>query len=318
MSSIVVKATPALIILYAAGGHLIAQSLARHTREAELTVSLQGKPVPKWENGLMVLYQDDIQPPEVSVFNNDGRMLMKAAVTVPDAARVWIEGTAVSQTGTIAVSGPAMKNDGSVAGVIAWLRSDGTIERLVRTSPFTARRLCFTSDGTLWAAGRERSEDGRSESPHNILRRYDKNGQVIGSYLPNTDFTKYSHEATAEDSFLMSTNDTIGLYSASSRVFVELDYSGNAVGRWAGLVSDRTFDVTGAGMLRGGSIYVSGQRRISGSPRWGIEYYTLDKQKGSWIRVDGAGLVGYITGAQDDQLIVATGGTRFVWIAASP
>src|SRR5579864_1750338 len=105
MSSIVVKAIPALI-LYAAGGHLIAQSLALHTREAEMAVSLEGKPVPKWENGLMVLYQHDIQPPEVSIFNNEGRMLMKAAVTVPDAARVWIQGTAVSQTGTVAVAGP--------------------------------------------------------------------------------------------------------------------------------------------------------------------------------------------------------------------
>src|SRR5260370_7319763 len=108
----------------------------------------------------------------------------------------------------------------------------------------------------------------------------------------------------------------VGLYSGVSRVFVELDYSGNIVGRWDGLVSDRNFDVTGAGMLRGGSIYVSGHRKIWGRPGSVPEYYTLDKQKGSWKRVDGAGLFGYITGAQDDQLIVATGGARFVWIAA--
>jgi hypothetical protein len=313
--STIVKAMSALIV-YAAGSYLTAQSLAQHAREVEMAVSLYHKPVPKWENGLMLLYQYDVQPPEVSIFNNEGRMLMKASIVVPEAARVWIEGTAASSEGTVVVAGPAMKTDGAVVASITWLTNKGNIERVVRTSPFAARRLCFASDGTLWAVGRERSEDGTTEPPHNILRHYDKNGQMIGSFLPSTDFTQYNQEPPAEDSFLMATTDRIGLYSASSRVFVELDYSGRVMGRWNGLVSDRNFEVTGVGMLRGGSTYLSGRRKIPGPPGSAPEYFVLDKQKSTWTRLDAAGLFGSISGAQDDQLIFANGGSRFVWIAA--
>ena len=56
--------------------------------------------------------------------------------------------------------------------------------------------------------------------------------------------------------------------------------------------------------------------KFQGPPHWVPEYYTLDKQEGSWTRVDGAGLCANISGAQDDQLIVANSGARFVWIAA--
>jgi hypothetical protein len=139
---------------------------------------------------------------------------------------------------------------------------------------------------------------------------------MVGSYLPNADFTKHNGEATAEDSFLMSTDDRIGFYSASSRVFVELDYSGTVMGRWDGLASDRNFEVTGAGMPRGGSIYLSGRRKTPSTAGSTPEYYVLDKQKRMWTRLDAAGLFGYISGTQDDQLVFANGGSRFTWIAA--
>ena len=311
----IVNAISALIV-YAAWSYLTAQSLVQHTREVELAVSLYHKSVPKWENGLMLLYRHDVQPPEVSIFNNEGRMLMKAPIVIPEASRVWIEGTAVSPEGIVVVAGPAMKTDGATVGAITWLTNKGNIERVVRTSPFAARRLCFASDGTLWAVGRERSEDGTAEPPHNILRHYDKKGQSIGSFLPSTDFTQYNQEPPAEDSFLMATADKIGLYSASSRVFVELDYTGKVLGRWDGLVSGRSFEVTGVGMLRGGSTYLSGRRKIQGPPGSAPEYFVLSKQQGTWTRLDAAGLFGSISGAEDDQLIIANGGSRFVWIAA--
>jgi hypothetical protein len=53
------------------------------------------------------------------MFNNEGKMVMMTSLVVPEAARVWIEGVAVSKMGIVAVAGPAMKNDGAAVAFIA-------------------------------------------------------------------------------------------------------------------------------------------------------------------------------------------------------
>jgi hypothetical protein len=302
--------------IFVASNRSFGQNLRASGREVTVGRNGSNKPVAKWENGLMLAYDQDVQPPVVTIFGSDGREVTQASIAVPDAARVWIHSVAAAPDGRTAVGGVAMKADGSVASFLAWLTQRGGIERMVRTSPLTPRRLSFASDGTLWAAVLGPSE-GKNVQPHDVLLHYDKSGKLMGSFLRSTEFTRYSQEEPAEDSFLTASEDKVGFYSASARAYVELDVSGAVLGRWSGLPSDRSLVVTGAGMVRGGITYLSARRAIPGKPGYtAAEYFVLNREPGTWTRVDVSGLVGAIDGTENEHLIIGAGNSRYLWVSA--
>jgi hypothetical protein len=274
------------------------------------------KPIPKWENGYLVAFDNDEMPARVFAFSRTGTLVTEAKLSIPGAERVMLTGVAASPSGVLAASGTAQSEGGASAAFIAWISPSGAVQRVVRTSPFAAFWLCFDSNETLWVFGREVGADGhaRTEPQHDVLRRYDGEGRFLGSLLARDSFPRYDQRHPVDRGFLVSSNDRVGLYSTAAREWVEVSLSGAILGRWKGADIGADFRITGVGIAADESVYLTVVPRSKGSR---TTFYTLDKQPGAWLPVDsaqalGSGQLGYILGTDRD-LLVLRAAPGLVW-----
>jgi hypothetical protein len=127
------------------------------------------------------------------------------------------------------------------------------------------------------------------------LRRYDQKRNLVGSALPNVEFTRYDRLHPAEGAFLVGSKDPVGFYSVRSDEWVEVDLSGAVLGRWKGIGVETDFIITGVGIIARGSVYLSSRRRIPNRPGYTTpEYYVLDRASGNWSRMAASGWEGGI------------------------
>jgi hypothetical protein len=126
---------------------------------------LDEQPVARYQAGSLFSRDSSLANLWVENLTGSGTSLEKP-LTLPDSFRVMISDVAVSFDGMIAASASANDREGNGFTAIAWLKSDGSLIRVVRTTPFGARQVSFTADGSLWAIGMETVVEGvRKESP---------------------------------------------------------------------------------------------------------------------------------------------------------
>ena len=263
------------------------------------------QPLPKWENGFILARDGAENPaPQVYVFDRSGRPLRSHRVVLPDADRVILREAAISPKGTVAGAGTAVARDGRSAFFIAWLDSAGAIRQVARTSPFSAPRLCFTADETLWAAGREYLPDRNSKPEYDVLRRYGPDGRLVASLLPRSSFPE-SRWDPARDALLVSSGDRVALYSPVESVWVEISSVGEILSRVSG--SCGVGEPGGLALTSSGSTYLSLRDKNSYTATPLCE---LDRQSQQWIRALVNGRPdqgGYIVGADGDEVIIYRG-----------
>lgn len=297
-----------------------AQRLSAPLSHLAVDGSLAGRPVPKWENGLLIGYDTDPLPARVFAYDRAGRLVTEAYLRIPGATRLMLRAIAASPSGILAVGGSAYSSEGALAAFIACFGPSGAVQRLVRTSPFAPIRMCFTSDGMLWVAGREATPDFKAEAPHDILRRYDGSGRVIQTLLPRDSFVTHDSYHPAVRAFLVASGDKVGFYSPGAREWVELSLSGTVLGRWRGIDLFPPVRVTGAGLTPEGSLYLSCVRESASEGDQIPEYYRLEKSRGVWIPVDGSLIAGRggtfsaIVGADGDALVLLESGSSLSWV----
>jgi hypothetical protein len=295
-----------------------AQSLSEPVSQVVIGQSFASKPVPKWENGLLVGYDSDELPARVYAYDRAGRLVTQASITVPDAARLRLFGIAASLKGVLAVSGSAYSAEGAAAAFIAWISPSGVVQRVMRTSPFAAIQLCFSADEVLWVAGREVTPDFKDEAPHDVLRRYDGEGRLLQSLLARASFHSYDSHHPAVRAYLVAA-DTVGFYSASAKEWIEVSLSGTVLGRWKGIDLVPSLKVSGVGLTSDGTVYLSGVLQNTSEATEKTEYYRLDKTQGVWQSVGGPRGVGTkwrfnaIAGADKGTLVLRTGSNLF-WV----
>lgn len=296
-----------LFLTYAAYTAAGADRLPKPIEEAVVGASFADKPVPKWENGFLVGYDNDQVPPTVSVFDRAGHRVNEVAVTIPEADRVLLRDAVEAPNGVLAVAGSAIKQQGAAgAAFIAWIAPSGKTLRIIRTSPFAAIRLCFGPDGTLWAAGREFTADFLGEPPHDVLRHYDSEGLFLKSLLPRDSFGSTGGRHPTELAFLVASPDRVGFYTTRGREWIEISPSGALLGRWKGFEAPPPIKIRGVGLTPAGSVYIS----TDGNASRMTEYYQLDKKTGVWNQIDGANVVGsaqrfaHIVGSDGNSLVM--------------
>lgn len=151
------------------------------------------------------------------------------AVTLPDSFQVTLADIAVSFEGEIAVVADAMDRDGRLVSALVWLDDDGSPVRIVRTSPFAATDIGFTADGSLWAAGVEKISRDEAHPSHDVIRRYNAEGQQVLSLLSKEEFsTDYWHPAT--DSLLAASRNYIAFVSREAKTWTLISSSGVIAG----------------------------------------------------------------------------------------
>lgn len=296
--------------------------------DSSFTIPVRDKLLGKFQNGLLVTSDATGGIPQVYAYNRAGSQTVQVKLAFPDASRVDVRDFAVSPAGAIAVSGVAYTSDGAYSTFIAWIGANGAIQRVVRISPFSARRLAFSNDGTLWAAGTSQTPAREEDPTSDVLRRYDAEGHLLGSSLPRSSFSmsKFNYRPPAANAFLVPLPDRMAFYSPSEREWIEAGPDGSVILRTAAMDAGvfgagedaGKIRVLGAAALASGRAYISAVAKdASGNDR--PVFYRVDPSTRSWPVVDSStvlapGRQGFIVGADGERLVIMNGAGQVWWV----
>ncbi len=312
------KATKAVLFICGGISFSFAQDVALSARlvladeQIRVPFRFENKPIPKWQNGFVIAYDNETVPPHVFLFDRSGRIAVDAPISIPEAHQVMVMDVAVSSTGRIAVTGSVTA--GVEGTFLVFVSPNGKTEKMVRTAPFALARMSFSSDGTLWAAARYIPTPGTSEPEpdHDVIRQYGLDGSFLRSMVARSSFPGQRHPIQL--SFLCASADRVGFYSPASSEWLEIaTSSGQVTGRWK--VVDNPTRVKGAAMTAAGGVYLSTQTQ----PR-AASFLKLDRAAGRFVSLDISGVVptaerafAAVLGADGNQLGLATTLPDIVW-----
>jgi hypothetical protein len=252
------------------------------------------------------------------------RPALQMPLTLPDVSNYTISDVVISFDGTIGVSAAGAGREGPFAG-IALLKPDGSLIRVIQTTPFISRQISFTADGSVWAMGWERSVDGSGkETPvHDVLRQYAPDGELKGTYLPRASLsTGWPHPGT--HGLLVTSRERVGFVSEKAGKWAVLADDGTILGHGA-ISSPAEFRIYAAAITDSGRLFVSGNWRSKATTSPGthprIPVFEIDPQDGVLQFVDMAaafpeGESAMLLGAEGEELVfrVATpSGQQIKW-----
>ena len=199
--------------------------------EFSLDRDWSGRPVPQYHNGFFAGFELDSFANSLPVYLYDsrGQKVFDGQLKLDEQARrVAPRSIAVSKEGVVAVAGSAFAGQ-SAANFIAWLGKDGQLIRVVRMNNFAPLQLCFTHDGTLWAAGRY-SPPQRHDPEHDVLRAFDRQGRLKFSLLPRSSFAA-GDAHPVRVARLACNGSHVALLSVTHREMVIVSASGQILSR---------------------------------------------------------------------------------------
>lgn len=206
-------------------------SLVAHGRRASLDGrEFAHQPVPLYQSGHLFSVDGSRSSIWVEfVSNTRAETALDRAIKLPDSTQVLVESVAVSFGGDIAVSAAATDREGRFVSVIAWLDTDGSPTRIVRTSPFAPSDIGFTADGSLWAVGIEKLDRSTAHPSHDTLRQYDSSGTPVRSLLPRSEFSD-DHWHPAHDSLMVTSRHYVAFISRDAGTWTLVSTAGVVTG----------------------------------------------------------------------------------------
>jgi hypothetical protein len=239
-----------------------------------------------WSGGALLVVKDRFSgAPTFSAFDREGKLISQFTFTIPEA-RVHIvfdHDFARGADGSLAIVGSAYTADSRGTTFLARVSPDGANQTIVRLSPFDPRAVTVAMDGTIWVAGFERTEQGQEpDLSQNVIRRYDKTGKLVGSYIPWSSLQVDGRRRPTDDSILVSSKDRVGWYSPFAHTYMEFSSDGTLLGRFR--TDDRARNILlSTALCDDGGLFLEAPINNDKGPRHtGFAIYTLDRARGEW------------------------------------
>ncbi len=270
----------------------------------EKTVSLAPRPEGKvlgiWNGNALVLVENgQSEAPRIRVYKSDGTLGTTIGFRIPGARLINIYNGRFTRCGDgmIAVAGSAYDGNSQGAAFLAILSPDGARQTVIRTSPYVATTLAFSSDGVLWTAGRE-LVDGKEGPPnHPIIRRFGRDGKLLSSAMPRDGFSTARHPVIA--SSLVASSDRVGWYSELAQVYIEFSLDGREFARYR---TDGR-QASGIAICPDNTLVVNA---FNDQPAREWEFLSLDRQAGRWRTVSKQPTAVYLHGCTAESSLVTT------------
>lgn len=287
------------------------------------------KPIPQWKSGYFLGYErDPVSSPPVFAYDRSGQKLFETPLALDGAQEVYVKSMAVSRDGLFAFSGLAVNWSGARVPFLAFLDQAGRLVRVNRPEGFFPRHLCFTEDGTLWAAGLD-----PREVDHAVLRGYSPDGKLKFSLLPKSSFRAASADR-ALDTDPAADSNTISQLATNNKIVVFLTagfreligiYPDGQVGFRKPMDKPSGCDfINGFAVAPDGRFLISCEERgDSAGGGAGFSFHQFDVGNGSWVRLYGRSVgqtglpqsIGFIEG---DQMLITLAPGRFRWMSRLP
>lgn len=274
-----------------------------------------------WSGGAFLMVQNRFSDaPVFSAFDREGKLISQFTLTIPEARvhivldRAFARGT----DGSLAIVGSAFSADSRGTGYFAWVSPDGRSQSVVRLAPFIPRAVTIAWDGTIWVAGYEETEENQEpDQAQHVIRRYDKTGKLLGSYVPWSSLHVDPHRRPAEDSILVSSIDRVGWYSPFAHTYMEFSLGGAVLGQF------RTDDhpkniLPSVALCDDGGVFV-GVPIYKSTKRTSFDIFALDRTRGEWSFVSRQGekwATPY--GCDGTRIASAADPSTIRWLAAAP
>ena len=214
------------------------------------------QPIPTYRSGYVFSMNQSLTGIWVDHVVNGNEI--EKLITLPGSFRVSIESIAISFDDRIAVSATAVDREGRSSPVIAWLHIDGSIVRIIQTSPFGARHISFTGDGSLWAVGveTEPAEPTKVKVDHDVMRQYNPEGELVRTLLPRLGLPSADWHVV-EESLLFTSNNHVAFVSKSSRKWILVSNEGIILDEGVLSIPDG-IDIYQGALTNSGRIFLAG------------------------------------------------------------
>jgi len=270
-----------------------------------------------WSGGALLAVRDRFSAaPGVRVIDRDGREVLRFSLEIPGASRIKLYENSIARgsDGSMAAIGSAHTNDWS-GTFLAVVSPEGQTQMTVRLSPFAPHAVTIASDGTIWVVGYDTQQlpDDRDYQQH-LIRRYDKNGTLLGSFLPWSQVrTPPRTLPAAINSILVSAPGRVGWYSPSAQVYAEFALDG-AVINWIKTPEHPRSAMLNVALCDDASLFVSAavNHGPDGPASWNI--LTLDRQQGSWSSNPRPERWGKLFGCDGTRLATTTDSRTITWL----
>jgi hypothetical protein len=226
------------------------------------------KPMPRYGFGHLVAVDKGRQ--SVLAIRKDGTVAYSSAVQLPSERLSMIHEAAVDVDGRVAVTATV----NSKQMVIAWLDGWGKVEKMALTGNYMVVRMQFDREGRLWTLGWVR--DAKDWSPQNeeVMRVYDRGGQMVKKFYPQPGLRNLGEMAPTEKG--------MGVLIWDQKQYVEFDENG-AVVRSAGLPDKRGFVNWGMAIGLQGEPLVRGRwYKGETGEAYEVGLLSYDWNKGAW------------------------------------
>jgi hypothetical protein len=266
--------------------------------------------IPKWQNGYFVSFDvpNGGSKPNIYVHDRIGKLVAAVAVDVPESIDTGIADVAISSDREIAVALGARSADGREGAFLEFIDKNGRVRLLLRTTPFTIRRIAFGYNGNLWAFGWQLDSNGMEVAQYDILREYNPAGVMLRSALPRADFSTQRGPSLVANSFFALSDDYIGFYSGKTSELLWLSSNDGGFVRRSLLQVDGV--VRRIAIARSGDVWTS-LNKSDGS----VFVVRFSSKIGEWSEV--AGLHRSVIGVDGDYVVASDGSSTFSWVKVS-
>ena len=278
--------------------------------------------IPSWSGGALVAVETRYDPkdrmpvpgysPIIHVFDSQGHEASSVTLTLPDAARTWLRGSAHAADGEIAMVGSFTDSAGKVSSYIALATPAGKIEKLFSTDPYYATAVTFAPDGTFWTKGTAVTGPSRkpAKTTAGVLRHWDRSGTQLGDFVPQSSLT--TTELFLGVDHLTATATRVAWYlSRGSKFYFEVSADG-AVHQFPVLpIEETNYDVAGLALTDRGDVFIA---KTSHGAHPAL--FTLDRQTQSWTPVPFPSP--WLMGANGNTLVFRGNSGTFQFFAVAP
>ena len=194
-----------------------------------------GVPICEYRSGYMLKFDRDFDR-VIRVFGPDGRFRLNLPIQMPDVPVTWANDVAVDSDGTFVAGASGGEGDsrhGLAKSGLVMFDANGLQTAFIDTGKFWPNHVAIAPDHAIWVLGSQ----SRSKEDYNVVRKYSRAGELLGSYLPRSTFPAgLEPGGSSVPATIMAAGDRVAVVVFSGmngtlRELVTLDGSGNLLGR---------------------------------------------------------------------------------------
>jgi hypothetical protein len=212
----------------------------------------------------------------------------------------------------MAIVGTAYTDDSRGGIFAAWVSRDRQEQTIIRTNPFFPEAVTLASDGTIWVAGRNSDPQHKERDySQNLIRRYDKTGKLLGSFIPWSTLGADPHTVPSAHSVLVPLKDGVGWYSPRSRTYIEFSSDGSVIKLFKSAPHPE-HDLVFVAACDDGSLFATTRvQSAGGQVNWGI--FTFDRQRSEWSLIPRNERWGWLYACDGTRLVTTTDYKTISW-----